>query len=131
MLDRRPAGTLGPKYTIAYTMPGPNNELDALTQDVYPYASPGPVTYVEPGQAFWTTERTRGGWFVAPSALRDLLVEAGLPESAPTGDAAPSNSPWKVLGPVLVLIGVALLAALGGRRWRGQTRTVTASRSAS
>ena len=26
MLDRRPKGDLGPKYTITYTVPGPNNE---------------------------------------------------------------------------------------------------------
>jgi hypothetical protein len=112
MLDQRPEGTLGPKYTVEYTMPGPNNELDTLIQDIYPYASPSPVSYVEPDQPFWTTEHTRGGWFVAPTALKDLLVDGGLPESAPTSDSSPSDSPWTVLGPVLVLVGIALLGAL-------------------
>jgi hypothetical protein len=112
MLDERPAGSLGPKYEVEYTMPGPNNELDTLVQDLYPYARPSPVSYVDPGQPFWTTETTRGGWFVASSTLKDLLVEAGLPKAAPTSDPAPSDTPWTVIGPVLVLLSVAALGGL-------------------
>lgn len=111
MLDERPAGELGPRYTVTYVMPGPNDELDNLVQSFYPYASPSPVSYLEPGQRFWTTEQTRGGWFVATAGLKDQLVAAGLPESAPTDGAAPSDSPWTVVGPVLVLVA---LAAVGG-----------------
>ncbi|HEU0248881.1 MAG TPA: hypothetical protein VFR38_17525 [Gaiellaceae bacterium] len=111
MLDERPAGELGPRYTVTYVMPGPNDELDNLVQSFYPYASPSPVSYLEPGQRFWTTEQTRGGWFVATAGLKDQLVAAGLPESAPTDGAAPSDSPWTVVGPVLVLVA---LAAMGG-----------------
>ncbi|MGH3136385.1 MAG: hypothetical protein ACRDPV_07825 [Gaiellaceae bacterium] len=111
MLDERPAGSLGPKYTVTYVMPGPNNEEDELVQDLYPYASPSPVTYVAPGQPFWTTEATRGGWFVAPATLRDSLVAAGLPPDAPTG-TAPSDSSWMVVAPVLVLVLVGALGAL-------------------
>jgi hypothetical protein len=110
MLDERPAGELGPRYTITYVMPGPNNELDDLVQSFYPYASPSPVSYVEPGQRFWTTEQTRGGWYVASSSLKDQLVAAGLPRDAPTG-SPPSDSPWKVIGPAGVLV---LVAGLGG-----------------
>ena len=98
MSAERPQGALGPKYTVEYVMPGPNNELDTLTQELYPYAAPSPVSYVEPGQPFWTTEDTYGGWFVATAALKDLLVAVGLPEIAPTDDTAPSDSPWTVLG---------------------------------
>lgn len=110
MLDERPTGTLGPEYTVSYVMPGPNNELDEIVQSFYPYASPSPVSYTKPGQPFWTTERTRGGWYVATSDLKDRLVAVGLPQNAPTGQP-PSDSPWKVVGPVLVLV---LVAALGG-----------------
>jgi hypothetical protein len=110
MLDERPTGTLGPEYTVTYVMPGPNNELDEIVQSFYPYASPSPVSYTKPGQLFWTTERTRGGWYVAFSDLKDSLVAVGLPQNAPTRPA-PSDSPWKVVGPVLVLV---LVAALGG-----------------
>jgi len=110
MLDERPAGQLGPKYVVEYVMPGPNDEVDTLVQELYPYARPSLVSYVEPGQPFWTTEQTRGGWFVASPELKELLVTAGLPETAPTDGAAPVDSPWTVLGPVLVLA----VAALGG-----------------
>jgi hypothetical protein len=137
MLDARPAGTLGPRYRVEYVMPGPNNEVDTLVQELYPYASPSPVTYVEPGQPFWMTEETRGGWFVASAALKDQLVAAGLPETAPTDGATPSDSPWTVIGPVLILVAIAALGGLAfavmrrARRSRSQTSTVTASRSAS
>jgi hypothetical protein len=112
MLAERPQGTLGPKYTVEYVMPGPNNETDSLVQDVYPYATPSPVTYVAPEQPFWTTEHTVGGWFVATSTLKDLLVDAGLPQSAPTPGATPSDPPWKVLAPIAVSVLIAALVAL-------------------
>ena len=92
-------------------MPGPNNELDEIVQSFYPYASPSPVSYTKPGQPFFgPLERTRGGWYVATSDFKDRLVAVGLPQNAPTGQP-PSDSPWKVVGPVLVLV---LVAALGG-----------------
>ena len=111
MFDQRPAGELGPKYTVEYVMPGPNGEADTIVQDIYPYASPSLVSYVEPLQKYWSDQQTRGGWYVASAELKDLLVTAGLPPTAPTDGARPSDSPWTVLGPVLVLVG---LAALGG-----------------
>lgn len=104
MLTGRPQGDLGPKYTITYTVPGPNNELDKLRQDVYPYAAGGPVTYMEPGQGFFGTERTRGGWFQATSQLKETLIEAGLP-SRP----APASSEGTALGTnVFGVLAVAL-----------------------
>jgi hypothetical protein len=123
MLDEQPAGTLGPRYVVEYVMPGPNNELDTIEQELYPYATPSPVSYTKPGQPFWTTEETRGGWFVADATFKDQLVAAGLPETAPTDGNAPSDSPWTVLGPVLVLAGVAALVgiALVSIRRRPQT----------
>ena len=110
MLDERPVGDLGPKYTITYVMPGPNSEVDELVQDVYPYAKPDPVTYTAPGQPFFGTEQTRGGWFVATSSLEDMLVQAGLPRNAPLVDRH-SEFPWRVGG---TLTAVFVLAALGG-----------------
>jgi len=110
MLDPQPAGSLGPKYTLTYVMPGPNNDESRHLQDVYPYARPSPVTYVEPGQRFWTNERTRGGWFVATTTLKGQLVAAGLPKDAPVTDAA-SEFPWRVAGPIMVLV---VVGALGG-----------------
>jgi hypothetical protein len=80
-LISRPNRDLGPKYTITWTVPGPSNELWKLRQDVYPYATPTPVTYMEPGQDVYT-QQTRGGWFQADARLKDTLVAAGLPAQA-------------------------------------------------
>jgi hypothetical protein len=82
MRAHRPRGILGPRYRITYVMPGPSGDAGRIRQYVYPYAKPAPVTYMAPGQRFWTTEETRGGWFVASSTLRRQLVVAGLPATA-------------------------------------------------
>ena len=112
MLDEKPAGALGPRYRITYVMPGPNNELDDIRQDLYPYARPAPASYTRPGQPFFGTERTRGGWYVAATPFKDALVAAGLPRNAPTGgDGSPI--PWAVVGPLVALGGVLFLGALG------------------
>ncbi len=119
MLAERPAGTLGPKYAIVYTMPGPNGESDQIRQDVYPYATPEPLTYVEPGQGFFTTETTVGGWYVAGSILRDDLVAVGLPETPP---AAPEQDtePWRIVVVVtaLMALGAAVIALVRRSRPR-------------
>jgi len=112
MLDERPAGDLGTKYTIRYVMPGPNNEVDQLVQDVYPYAQPDPVTYTAPGQPFFGTERTRGGWFVATSLLKDQLVAAGLPQNPPTA-VDDDGSPWTLTGGLAALAAVLAAGMIG------------------
>jgi hypothetical protein len=131
MLDSRPHGTLGPRYVVRYEMPGPNNELDELVQHVYPFARPSPVSYTNPGQRFWTTEETRGGWYVATDTLRTMLVAAGLPESPPSVGGDDDSGWWPAAGVVAVAAGGVLLALVVFLRRRPQTSTVTASRSAS
>jgi hypothetical protein len=123
MLPSRPKGKLGPKYTITYTVPGPDNELDKLRQDVYPYAPGGPVTYMEPGQSFFGTERTRGGWFQATSQLKETLVAAGLP-SRPTAASSDGTAlGTNVLGALAVaLFLVAATAVFLRRRTRPAAR---------
>ena len=79
----RPPGDLGPRYTIAYRMPGPG-AANTIVQDVYPYAKPQPVTHIRAGQRFWNTNRTYGGWFVSSPELKGALVKAGLPASPPS-----------------------------------------------
>jgi hypothetical protein len=112
MLDSRPTGSLGPRYRITYVMPGPNNELDEIRQDLYPYAQPTPVSYTPPKQPFFGTEQTRGGWYVASTSfLRDALVQAGLPQKAPTGGNG-STFPWMVVAPLAALAAMLLLGAV-------------------
>src|SRR5918992_4627549 len=89
MLDSRPEGDLGPKYTVTYTVPGPNNETFTIKQDLYPYVKRGPITYMEPGQKiFEQPNGTRGGWYLAEIALKDLLVDVGLPATPPSKTSA-------------------------------------------
>src|SRR5215204_803753 len=119
MLDSRPAGDLGPRYRITYLMPGPNNELDEIRQDVYPYAEPNPVSYTPPGQPFFGSEQTRGGWYVASTSfLKDALIQAGLPEIQAgfpeVQDGLPEGVPTRADSGTFPWMVVGLLAALGG-----------------
>jgi hypothetical protein len=109
MLDARPKGDLGPRYTITYTVPGPNNETWKIQQDVYPYAKSGPVTYMKPGQTvFQIVGGTRGGWFQADSRLKETLVAAGVPAKA---SGASSDSSSSVQAGLISLLATALLLA--------------------
>jgi hypothetical protein len=127
LLDERPAGALGPRYRITYVMPGPNNELDEIRQFLYPYAKPAPVSYTPAGQRFFGTERTRGGWYVASTSfLKEALIEAGLPRSAPTGgDGSPF--PWTVVGAVTA-ISAFLLAGAAAVLWTRRRPHAAAAR---
>ncbi len=80
-LTARPAGTLGPRYKAVYVVPGPNSIESRLVQWIYPYAKPGPLTYVRPGQMFWDNKRAHGGWIRA-TGLQRILVRMGLPAVA-------------------------------------------------
>jgi hypothetical protein len=92
MLASRPAGDLGPRYTVRYTVPGPNNTNSVVRQDLYPYAEGGPVLYMKPGQPFFETQRTRGGWFRANADLTRTLVRLGLPKAEPTAGTSRKGS---------------------------------------
>jgi hypothetical protein len=133
MLAERPKGDLGPRYTVTYRLPGPNGGESTIRQDLYPYARNGPVTYTAPGQRFFGTERTRGGWFQASPELKDTLVKAGLPARAggqPAAAPGPSSSGddatgladlWPAFGAALVLGLTALVSVLVRRRERAAT----------
>ena len=112
---RRPAGDLGPKYTIVWTMPGPNNETFKLRQDVYPYAKL-PVTYMKPGQAFWDGQQTHGGWYSAGAELRSTLISVGLPERAESGGGIDWTR-WIVAAIAVGMLGAAFLLLTRRTRW--------------
>jgi hypothetical protein len=104
-----------------------------IRQDLYPYAKDGPVTYTRPGQRFFETETTRGGWYRASTALKETLVQAGLPaRKGGQPAAAPAPSPgddggtsftdlWPAFGVALVLGLVTLISLLMRRRERTAT----------
>ena len=111
MLPGRPKGDLGPKYTIAYTVPGPEGDVFHIRQDVYPYAKPWAITYMAPGQdLFLNPGGTRGGWYESP-ALKETLIRAGLPKVAPA--PASSSAGFLSTGWVGALVGAAILLAAG------------------
>lgn len=107
MTDKRPAGELGPRYRIVWTVPGPNGE-SKITQDAYPYAQPQPITYMKPGQVFWDGQHTRGGWYVGGAQLRTSLIAVGVPTSAPSSGSGFDWTKWTWIG----LAGAALVLAL-------------------
>ena len=78
-LRTRPAGTLGARYRVAYTVPGPNGSDSRIVQLVYPYAKPVALSYMRAGQPFFDGDRTYGGRVRASKELRRMLVRAGLP----------------------------------------------------
>jgi hypothetical protein len=110
-LAGRPAGQLGPRYTITYSMsPG------EIVQYVYPYADPRPITYMPPNQRFWRGNETAGAWFVARLGFRRTLIGLGLPaEPAPPPTAGYHPAPLAASSPAgsnatPVVVAVAALA---------------------
>ena len=98
-------------------MPGPGGD-SFVTQDVYPYAKPFPVTYMKPGQPFWDGQKTSGGWLVADARVKAALVAAGLPTAVPSGGGI-DWTPW-ISGATSIALALGLLAlALLRRRPRG------------
>ena len=83
-LATRPRGTLGPRYTVVYIVPGPNGIRSRVLQRLYPYAKPVVLTYMKPGQRFWEGDTAHGGWYRASAGLKRMLVRAGLPARAPS-----------------------------------------------
>jgi hypothetical protein len=64
---------------------------------------------MEPGLQFFGEMKTHGGWFRSEEGLKQTLVSAGLPQSAPSGSSSDSSffSAW-----LLSLLGAALLLAM-------------------
>jgi hypothetical protein len=115
MLSSRPAGDLGPRYTITYTMPGPNGTVSELRQELYPFAKPSPVSHMEPDQRYFGTEKTVGGWYVASTALKHELLAAGLPASPPA-DGGGSRGAWTVVGVLGAALATLVAVVLARRR---------------
>jgi hypothetical protein len=111
LLDAAPTDDLGSPVTISWTVPGPLPAADTIVQTVYPYAAGGPLVFTEPGQPFFGTEHTVGGWLRAPARLTTTLQDLG----APSRPAPPSDGgfpvPWVAIGATLGGIALALTAA--------------------
>ena len=115
MLTERPKGSLGPLYRITYAMPGPDAVVNQLRQDLYPYATPEPVTYMKPGQAYFGSGKTVGGWYISGPSLKNQLVRLGLPETPPAGNGF--DAPWPILAfAAFAAAGATVIVAVRIRR---------------
>jgi hypothetical protein len=124
MSPTRPSGELGARFVVTYAIPS-EAAPDEIQQDQYPYAANGPVTYTRPGQRFFGTEATLGGWFRAPGGLTATLATIGLPTERPQAAASPiadqanptrSNDEAGTAVPlsrVLLLVAAGLVALAG------------------
>jgi hypothetical protein len=111
--NERPEGALGARYRVVYSVPTPTGRR-SIAADIYPFATPNPLTYMTPGQPFFDGMATHGGWYVAPTAVRRTLVEAGLP-GVPSGPTGSHIWRWSGLA-VLGLAALVLAAGLFSRR---------------
>jgi hypothetical protein len=75
---------------------------------------------MKPGQRFFGTERTRGGWFQATPQLKATLVAAGLPARQHAAGSDGRSLPPFVAVPLVALLGVAVFLVL--RRLRPAAR---------
>jgi hypothetical protein len=91
-LPAAPTDRLGPRYTITWTMADDLGKGREIRQHVYPYAAGGPVTFMPAGQPVFDTE-TAGGWYQGFDALRNQLIELGLPDRAPLPQPTPKATP--------------------------------------
>jgi hypothetical protein len=117
-LRARPAGTLGPKYTIRYVVPTGQATPDSIVQAVYPYARRGAVTSMAAGQKIFDT-KTVGGWYRGGAPLKRVLVAHGLPKKAPAAHSSGRAA--------IAVAGAVALAALGAG-WLGRSSIARWSR---
>jgi hypothetical protein len=111
----RPAGALGPRYTVRYTMTMEGEPSSQIVQYVYPYADPRPATFMPGGQRYWVNgQRTTGGWYVARRGLTQLLIGIGLPPTIPRtaeNHAALAAAAGGTSPALMMLIGLGVAVA--------------------
>jgi hypothetical protein len=123
MLHAKPAGPLGPRYAVAWKVPGGSGTMFRIRQDVYPYAHGGALTYTKPGQPIFGMS-TRGGWYRDPE-LKSTLISLGLSANAPSEGSGGFNYPLVFGLAAAGVLGAVLLLFL--RRQRGQRSPSTSS----
>ena len=134
-----PRASLGPRYTLVYTVPGvtprPGQQFGQVRQDLYPRAAGGPLIYTPPGQQGFGGPLTVTGWLRGRPQLTRTLAQAGVPPAAGTQAAQPTRhaaaahpaavhragarTPGWIIAPAAVIVAAALAgAALWLRRRR-------------
>ena len=92
-----PKATLGPRYTIIYTVPGvtpqPGEQFGQIRQDLYPRAAGGPVIYTPPGQDGFGRTLQVTGWLRGSPQLTRTLAQLGVPSRPGTQAAQTTRLP--------------------------------------
>jgi hypothetical protein len=120
------AASLGPKYTVTYTVPGvtpgPGQADGHIRQELYPRAAGGPVIYTPPGQQGFGSPLRATGWLRGTPRLTATLTRLGVPpasafpsasvKAAPAPSAAPMPAgqtfPAWLIAAILSAFAVAL-----------------------
>jgi hypothetical protein len=89
-----PKASLGPRYTVIYTVPGvtpqPGEQFGLIRQDLYPHAPGGPIIYTPPGQDGFGQPLQVTGWLRASPQLTRTLAQLGV--SSRSGTQAPAQT---------------------------------------
>jgi hypothetical protein len=92
-----PMASLGPRYTVIYTVPGvtaqPGEQYGQIRQDLYPGAVGGPVIYTPPGQAGFGQPLQVTGWLRGSHQLTRALAQLGVRIRPGTPAASPTRPP--------------------------------------
>jgi hypothetical protein len=90
-----PKASLGPRYTVIYTVPGvtpqPGEQFGQIRQDLYPDAVGGPLIYTPPNQNGFGQPLQVSGWLRTSPQLTRTLAQLGVP-LRPGTSAAPQTS---------------------------------------
>jgi len=134
-----PKATLGPRYTLVYTVPGvtprPGQQFGRVRQDLYPGAAGGPLIYTPPGQQGFGGPLTVTGWLRGRPQLTRTLAQLGVPPTAGTQAGAPARratavhpaaahrmgarTPGWIIAPAAVIVAAALAGTALWLRRRG------------
>src|SRR5215469_2883838 len=97
------AASLGPRYTIVYTVPGVTppprgHQFGQVRQYIYPLAAGGPATYTPAGQhGFGGSLLSVTGWLRATSRLNHTLAQLGIRPHAQAAPHTGSGTPaWLI-----------------------------------
>jgi hypothetical protein len=89
--------SLGPRYMVVYTVPGiepqPGEESGRVRQDLYPYATGGPVIYTPSGQRGFGQDLQTAGWLRGGTQLTHTLTQLGVPSRPGTQAAQQTHRP--------------------------------------
>jgi hypothetical protein len=107
-----PSGELGPGHTLTWVNAGPPHEsVEARTirQVLYLDAAGGPVIHTPAQESLEGWGPGVIGWFAVSDAVRDALVELGIPlsaaEAATFSDHDCGGATWPQAAATLVLLG--------------------------